>query len=70
MTDYEKQCIEAQRKLTEEMKVPCFAPSNGVCWKCGHHVFGEGDWQYNLERAGKDFMTGCPNPKCSISYCD
>lgn len=50
----------AQEKLTAELKVPHFAPYNGICWACHQQI-------YELE-SGTSFVTGCPH--CHRSYCD
>lgn len=32
-------CIEAQKKYCEETGAPHFAPKDGVCWRCGRHIY-------------------------------
>ena len=31
-------CIEAQKEYCEKTGAPHFAPSDGVCWRCGRHI--------------------------------
>ncbi len=54
--------IKAQKEYCERTKTPFFAPTNGICWRCGRQIFTE----INLERAGNSLVTGCPF--CHRSY--
>jgi len=65
---YIEECIEEQKKLCVKLKAPYFAPKDGVCWSCGHTIFGTGSDQYTKEEAAETLITGCP--KCSRTYCD
>jgi hypothetical protein len=83
MFDVQK-AIEAQEDYCKENKLPHFAPSNGVCWKCHKNIYSpieheRKNWQtgevvgsyttgIDVEKAGRELVTGCPH--CSRSYCD
>ena len=58
---------EAQAKLCKENHYPHFAPKTGNCWGCGNNIY-EGDKGWDVERAGKYLITGCPH--CHRTYCD
>jgi len=65
--------IEAQENYTSEKKLPHFAPSSGVCYKCRQQIYapierGTYTSGITVERAGSKFVTGCPH--CNYSYCD
>jgi len=65
MTDKEatvQEKIEAQREYRKRTGSPCFAPDNGICWRCSRQIFNA----ISLESASNHLVTGCPY--CHRSY--
>lgn len=67
------QSILAQKKYCEEKELPHFAPYTGRCWSCNQNIYTpiENSGRttgINVEKAGKELVTGCPH--CNRSYCD
>ena len=76
--------IDAQRRLCEEKGYPHFAPRSGKCYRCHKQIYEpieheRKDWKtgevtghyitgIDVEKAGKELVTGCPH--CNRSYCD
>lgn len=76
--------IDAQRRYCKEKGYPHFAPLNGRCYRCHNQIYepieherknwktGEVTGHYitgiDVEKAGKELVTGCPH--CNRSYCD
>lgn len=56
---------EAQRELCSKHGYPFFA-SFEKCPCCGKEIYGEKG--YDVEKASKEYITGCPF--CHISFCD
>lgn len=59
--------VKRRIKLQEEyckrtMKTPQYAPSDGICWRCGRQIYEE----YGDEYASNNLVTGCPY--CHMSY--
>jgi len=60
--------ISTQRQTLycEQKGLPLFAPSRGVCWRCGKNIYTAGG--YNIDRAGETHITYCPF--CNGSFTD
>ena len=63
----------AQRKYCEERKGPMFAPSNGICYKCGFNIYvptngPAGPRGITVEEASKRLITSCPH--CNATFVD
>ena len=56
--------IEAQAAYWHKRQAPHFAPSNGICWRCGKQIYD----LITVEEAATTLITGCP--QCHRSYCD
>jgi hypothetical protein len=52
--------IQAQADVCTRLRIPRFAPSNGICWSCRRQIYEELD--------GTHHVSGCPF--CHRSYCD
>jgi len=70
--DIQKSII-AQREFVKEEGVPHFAPQSGTCWKCHNNIYRElvrngFSTGIDVDRAGKEHITGCPH--CNRSYCE
>ena len=63
-------CIQKQKDVCSEKHYPLFAPSDGVCFKCGKNIYQnyESDNKVSDGETGEKFITGCPH--CNRSYCD
>ena len=59
--------IAAQMIFCSKHNLPMFAPSNGICWRCGRNIY-EGERGVSVERAGAMLITGCPY--CHRTYVD
>lgn len=73
MAEYNiEKAIKAQEDLCMKKCYPMFAPSNGKCYRCGDNIYAEklsgGGSGYSVEKAGTEFITGCPN--CNWSFCE
>lgn len=69
MDDYTKLCVEEQKEYCKTRHVPCFAPSDGRCFRCGRPIYST--WPnggYKLEDAQSTMITNCPY--CRWSFCD
>jgi len=66
--NYVEECIEAQKEYCDKINVPYFAPRDGICWSCGHTIFGTEINQYTKKEAAETLITSCPI--CSRTYCD
>lgn len=65
----------AQVAYCREKMYPHFAPSDGKCWRCRQNIYLPGknrNWYQslgiNVERAGREIITGCPH--CNWSFCE
>lgn len=58
--------FSGEMKKPENQRVG-FAPSNGICWRCGRNI-AEGANGITLEKLGDYIITGCPH--CNYSFCD
>ena len=63
----------AQYEYCAKKNYPHFAPSGGLCWKCGNNIYTEinhGTYKtgISVEKASSELITGCPH--CHRSYCD
>ena len=56
----------SEMKKPENQRVG-FAPSNGICWRCGRNI-AEGENGYTPEDIGDYIITGCPH--CHYSFCE
>lgn len=69
-----KEAAENQTNYCHEKSLPCFAPSDGMCWACGYNIYSKHIDRYGTEtgikagQAGGFLITGCPH--CHKSYCD
>lgn len=67
-----KMAIKAQERYCEEHEVPCFAPSNGRCPRCGHNIYLPTNgpdgavFGINVRDAGERMITACPH--CCYSF--
>lgn len=57
-----KKAAVAQELLCK--KGPCFAPHDGICYRCGLQIYAK----ITVEEAGRNLITSCPH--CNYSYCD
>lgn len=78
--------IKAQKKYSEEFKVPHFAPKSGICWSCNRNIYEPFAQERTLywedgKPVKKTFTTGITTekagkhlvtgcPHCNRSYCD
>lgn len=71
-----KSSIACQERYCKENGYPMFAPSDGICYRCGRNIYsphlirGTNDKYSGIPtfRAGCTLITGCPH--CHYSYCD
>lgn len=66
--------ILKQNEYCEKNEHPCFAPNDGVCWKCHRNIY-EPYKRPNgtvtgitVEQASARLIADCPH--CNKSYCD
>ena len=69
-----KKASAAQEKYCDEHEIPCFAPHDGICERCGRNIYLPTNGRDHLilgitpEEAGKMHITGCCH--CGYSFCD
>lgn len=69
-----KAASAAQRAYCDEHELPQFAPSDGICHRCGYNIYlplSNGRTQLygiSVEEAGERLITGCPH--CNATFCD
>lgn len=60
-----KEYKEAQVRYCDDNDLPCFAPPDGHCYKCGHQIYG-GRFGFTKKQASAMLITYCPY--CSYSF--
>ena len=55
---------KAQAEYCRKNRLPFFAPTDGVCWRCRKNIYEK----ITLEEASSELVIGCPH--CHKSYCD
>lgn len=68
--------IICQRNYCENNRLPHFAPSDGVCFRCHNNIYsprlvrGTKDQYTGIPtyKAGCQLITGCPH--CNYSFCE
>ena len=61
---YLQSCVRAQSDYCESHRIPMFAPTNGVCWRCKNNIFNI----ITIIGAKSTHITRCPY--CSMSFCE
>ena len=68
-----RRAAEEQRRYCEDQECPMFAPSDGICYRCGRNIyepyrFRDHDTVYGItvDKAGSTLITGCPH--CNYSF--
>lgn len=62
----------AQERYCEAQETPCFAPSDGICYRCASNIYApvrglyDGLGGYSVEYAGNHLITACPH--CGYSF--
>ena len=76
------EAIKAQKEFCEKRHQPNLTPSRGKCYRCNRNIYelwerevqGWGGVKelvmsgVSVEKAGSDFVTGCPH--CGYSFCN
>lgn len=67
--------VKAQEEFCKEKGVPCFAPYDGLCFRCGSDIYNDIEYPngyvlkgISFEHASHSMVTGCPF--CHFSFCD
>lgn len=65
-----ERCNRAQESFCDEYNFPMFAPSNGICFRCGQQIYTDDENSYGItiSEASNHLITNCP--WCGRSYCD
>lgn len=67
-----KKAAAAQREYCEKQECPMFAPSDGLCYRCGRNIYlptnGSNGAVFGItvENASSTLVTGCPH--CNFSF--
>lgn len=67
--------IQAQSQYCNDNRLPDFAPSDGICYRCDKDIYSpvenrRGDFEsgISVEKAASSHVIYCPH--CRMSYCD
>lgn len=67
-----KKAAAAQHEYCDKQECPMFAPSDGLCYRCGRNIYlptnGSNGAVFGItvEKAGSMLVTGCPH--CNFSF--
>ena len=67
-----KRAAEEQRRYCEDQECPMFAPSDGLCYRCGRNIYLPTNarngvvFGITVDKAGSTLITGCPH--CNYSF--
>jgi hypothetical protein len=70
----EGEALSVQKQFCNNMGIPMFSPTDGICWACHRHIYrpyssdGIHKTGISVRKAGSELTSGCPH--CNTSFVD